>query len=501
MNSKEDDNFEDQWQRAFADASEQPSAALWERIEQQLDKDDKKIVPFWYKLAKYAAVALILVALGGYWSMKQAQKQIAIEVSQPTKKQVIVGNKISEKIGNNKNTAIQPINIFNKKSTVKKYSKHPENINSKSEVGTYSKRTENNNSKSEVGTYSERPENINSKSEVGTYSIRPENINSKSEVGTYSTRPENINSKPEVGTYSERLKISELEIKDIKNLAEPTQNQLVVSFEEQLLIKDPVIFRLTHWIHFGAGIASFNPHVNLPPSNSWLPYSYSNVQQKPIVSNLNEGTTPSFLAQISAGMIVRGRLGIESGIGFLMGNSVYETTILTIDNQRFSAISDVIYNSSIVSNLSNKQLSSQSSINFNPVPATNGDFSTQKVRNDYQFIQIPLLLSYDLKQQWPARKTGVVVTAGITNSIMIQNRIQNIYLQDVIYKNGTSSPYYRLSFASTFGLRGSYKLSQKWATTLTANYQRTIQSLEKTNIYFTTKPQLFSLGLGLQYQF
>jgi hypothetical protein len=37
--------------------------------------------------------------------------------------------------------------------------------------------------------------------------------------------------------------------------------------------------------------------------------------------------------------------------------------------------------------------------------------------------------------------------------------------------------------------------------TLTANYQKAIQSIEKSTVYFTAKPQVFGVGLGLQYQF
>jgi hypothetical protein len=478
MNSNEENNFEDQWREAFASASEQPNEALWQRIEQQLDKDDPKTVPFWYNYAKYIAVALVLVGLGSYWTMKHEQKQITTTAkankNQVIERRITIENQIIEKTKNSES----------------------ENIATQPKVGTNNIRPIT--TKQPVGTNSIRP--IATQQTVGTYSIRP--ITTQPAVGTDNIRP--ITTEQTVETYSispqsQAISISALDIKDLKNLTEPAQNQLIVSFKEDLPIKDPVVKWRKHWISFGVSVASFNPHISLPPSNSWLPYSYSNVQQKPIVSNLNEGTTPSFSVQISGGIKMRGRLGLESGIGFLMGNSVYETTVLTIDNQRFSAISDAIYNSSVISNLTNKQLSSQASINFSPVPATNGNFSTQKVRNDYQFVQIPILVSYDVLL--PSRKTGLALLAGITSSVMIQNRIQNVYQQDVIYKNGVSSPYHRLSFASTFGLRGNYRLSQSWNTTLTVNYQRTIQSLEKTNVYFTTKPQLFGVGLGLQYQF
>jgi hypothetical protein len=307
-------------------------------------------------------------------------------------------------------------------------------------------------------------------------------------VGTYSIRPQ-----------SQAITISELDIKDLKNLTEPAQNQLIVFFKENFSIKDPVVKWRKHWISFGASIASFNPHLSLPLNNNWLPYSYSNVQQQSAPSNVNEGTIPSFLVQISGGMKVRGRLGVESGIGFLMGNSVYETSILTIDNRQISAIADALSNSAIISNLTNKQIATQHTTILGPVPTTNGNFGTQKIRNDYQFVQIPLLLSYDIIPT--NQKIGVVVVAGITSSIMLQNHIQNINQQDIIYKNSEFTPYNRLSFASTFGLRGNYKLSQSWAMTLTANYQKAIQSIEKSTVYFTAKPQLFGVGLGLQYQF
>lgn len=298
---------------------------------------------------------------------------------------------------------------------------------------------------------------------------------------------------------SPTIEVAQLDIKDIQQLVEPIQNRLAVAYQASIVVRDPVIITKKYWVSFSATVASFNPHISLPSTNSWLPYQYSNIQQKPMPTNFNDASVPSYLVQIGVGAKLRGRLGVESGIAFLMGNSVYETNTLAIDNRQFSAIADALANTAYVSNLTNNQVGSSPSVSLVPAPATNGDFDTQKVKNNYQFVQIPLLVSYDFIK--PVHKIQIAALLGVTSSIMLQNQIQTINQQVVVYKNGASSPYQRLSAASTFGLRGSYKISQNCAMTLTANYQQTIQPIEKSTIYFTAKPQLFGLGLGLRYQF
>ncbi len=71
MDPSETDNFRNQWRKALENASEPPPPSVWEGIEARLDRDEKDIIPLWWRRPRlwYAAasvIALLLVA-GGVW--------------------------------------------------------------------------------------------------------------------------------------------------------------------------------------------------------------------------------------------------------------------------------------------------------------------------------------------------------------------------------------------------------------------------------------------------
>jgi uncharacterized protein HemX len=73
MDPSEINNFEDQWRKAFKEASEAPPQSVWEGIEARLDEGNKRglILPLWWQSSKvwYAAasIAAILMVGGGIW--------------------------------------------------------------------------------------------------------------------------------------------------------------------------------------------------------------------------------------------------------------------------------------------------------------------------------------------------------------------------------------------------------------------------------------------------
>ena len=78
MDSQKPNNFEKEWQMAFTDASFVPPSDMWERIEQDLERNKRR--PFLFFLrssAMLAGVAASLVlALGGilFFNQKELKK-------------------------------------------------------------------------------------------------------------------------------------------------------------------------------------------------------------------------------------------------------------------------------------------------------------------------------------------------------------------------------------------------------------------------------------------
>ena len=91
MDSQKPNNFEEEWQKAFNDASFAPPSDVWERIEQDLEQ--KKRRPFLFFLhpsAMLAGVAATLVlALGGILFFNQKESKTPITIINKNAKKVI----------------------------------------------------------------------------------------------------------------------------------------------------------------------------------------------------------------------------------------------------------------------------------------------------------------------------------------------------------------------------------------------------------------------------
>jgi cytoskeletal protein RodZ len=89
MDSQKPNNFEEEWQKAFNDASFAPPRDMWERIEQDLER--KKRRPFLFFLrpsAMLAGVAATLIlALGGILFFKQKDTPTSVANNTQTKVQ------------------------------------------------------------------------------------------------------------------------------------------------------------------------------------------------------------------------------------------------------------------------------------------------------------------------------------------------------------------------------------------------------------------------------
>ncbi|HEV7381384.1 MAG TPA: hypothetical protein VGN64_16410, partial [Dyadobacter sp.] len=77
MDPSEINNFENQWKKAFDEASETPPPSVWGEIEARLDRGEKDIMPLWWRKPKlwYAAASIIalLVVGGGYFFNNSSQ--------------------------------------------------------------------------------------------------------------------------------------------------------------------------------------------------------------------------------------------------------------------------------------------------------------------------------------------------------------------------------------------------------------------------------------------
>ena len=93
MENNTNNSFEEQWQRAFDDASLSPSEAVWERIDSELQNNipPKPNNNFNY----YLAVTLCIILGVGLWFFKSREK--VIKVAQIVENKVIILEKVIPK--------------------------------------------------------------------------------------------------------------------------------------------------------------------------------------------------------------------------------------------------------------------------------------------------------------------------------------------------------------------------------------------------------------------
>jgi hypothetical protein len=110
MNNSTNNSFEEQWQRAFDDASLPPSDAVWERIELGLGNDN--IPPKPNNSSYYLGGAVLTVILGlGIWffsNEKEAIKSVQVIENQEIKQEEKIENVVVEKV---EKVAIKPKEI------------------------------------------------------------------------------------------------------------------------------------------------------------------------------------------------------------------------------------------------------------------------------------------------------------------------------------------------------------------------------------------------------
>jgi hypothetical protein len=100
MNNSTNNSFEEQWQRAFDEASLPPTDAVWEKIELGLGNDN--IPPKPNNSSYYLGGAILTVILGlGIWFFsheKEAIKSVQVIENQEIKQEEKIGNVVVEKV-------------------------------------------------------------------------------------------------------------------------------------------------------------------------------------------------------------------------------------------------------------------------------------------------------------------------------------------------------------------------------------------------------------------
>lgn len=541
MASSEEHTFENEWRRRFDDASETPPPALWERIEARLDEEQEErvmVIPFWQRTQQLrwvaaASVTALLLAVGGWWlktnlpeksvaaSTELAQQPRAVEATKSESLSVPPANQNEPKTS--LATKSEPTDPEVAAETSTKVTREKEQVAAAPLLGEASRLVATSSKRN--GTQKVRAARQESKRPATPALISPFSEQTIASATTQNATPssgEKMSAKggtsaeipvaalseggqiaaPSATKVSPEMTLTFLENKQMRQLlGHPKRQPWVAVPSEPIDFVKPKQLPKEYWASVGVMPASYNAGVEiggrglLAASNTPL---YNNTSASFNNSaRASSGTNRSALSyafQWQGGVQLSSRWSLESGINYLQGNSVYQGI------NAFSTLSNSYINS----------LESAVNVSDNNIPrydfATIGSdkslvqtlTTTQDISNSYQFLQVPVQTGFALIK--PKRKFSLWLLGGFINNIFLKNSFQTGQ-DNTVTVSGNDSPYRRLSFAATTGMRLQYKVNKRWTTLLSGNYQRSVGSATRANAAFQARPQLMGVGAGVRYGF
>lgn len=541
MASSEEHTFENEWRRRFDDASETPPPALWERIEARLDEEEEErvmVIPFWQRTQQLrwvaaASVTALLLAVGGWWlKTNLPEKSVAASTELAQQPRAVEATK-SENLSVPQAKANDPKTRLAAKSesvvdegvaeTSTKVTREKEQVAAAPLSGEASRLVATSSKRN--GGQKGRAARQESKLPVTPALISPFSEQTIASATTQNTTPisgEKMNAKGEtsaeipVAGFSEggqvaapsepkvspEMTLAFLESKQLRQLVGHPKRQPWVAVPSQPIdFVKPKQLPKEYWASVGVMPASYNAGVEIgrrgmlaAASNTPVFNNSSSFNNSARTSSGTNRSALSYAFQWQGGVQLSSRWSLESGIQYLQGNSIYQGV------NAFSTLSNSYINS----------LESAVNLSDNNVPrydfATIGSdkslvqtlSTTQDISNSYQFVQVPVQTGFALIK--PKRKFSLWLLGGIINNIFLKNSFQTGQ-DNMVTVRGNDSPYRRLSFAATTGMRLQYKVNKRWTTLLSGNYQRSVGSTTRANAAFQSRPQLMGVGAGVRYGF
>ncbi len=519
MDSQKPSNFEEEWQKAFNDASFAPPSDMWERIEQDLER--KKRRPFLFFLrpsAMLAGIAATLVlALGGILFFNQQDSKTPLaSVSGNTPK---VSSK-SQTTNNQSNTAEANIeNLASSSASVTEPSFPIENYNDKQTLAL----AENNINKRVTNSKKSIQNNqlmlaavstINTN--VGDMIVNIDKKNSQASDKIIIQTTNNQSEKTTLPAQNEHQGIADLALlkhRDFQYLGSRytlKRNKLV--FESEVT-EVPVVASndSKFWLGLQSGVSPFDPNMKLGGLNTVAlaqADAYASMSNTPSV-----GASPSagdkqgnvMVSQpqnairagigintgVAMGYKISKKWNFESGIRYLRGNSTLNSNTYAFQQNGYANTFLADY---LLQNSSNQDMQSANK-QINTVVADASQFG-----NRYEYLMIPMQVGYEIGL---SKKIALNILAGVSTDIFLQNTIinDNSILQEKSTINTSSNIYKPLNLSGLGGVRASCLVSKHWQLNLGSSYQHSLFSGINNSTALQMRLKMFGLNYGLNYRF
>ncbi|QRR02939.1 outer membrane beta-barrel protein [Dyadobacter sandarakinus] len=487
-------NFEEQWRKAFQEASETPPPALWDKIEAHLDEDEKgSVVPLWWKSAKvwYAAasVAALLVA-GSLFYFNAGQKDNDVKIATA---------KIPAASSDHRSTAtsdsVSPVGtpvpgealIAERKAAMdvsKKEQMAALRVSGKQLASAKVKR-ENNTNRSGTGLES----SVAALPEAGANRTDATITDQAGITADEDNIPVNASGLPE--NASANASIAMLHPVGYSELDVLIQ-QRYVFFKPQVQEAAPVqpAKNKEYWAAVGVMPATFNPDLKVKEAPT--AFTTQSLSSKKSTSGTSQAGA-SYALQTQGGVRLSKHWSVELGLSYLKGNSRYEGGgyVLSANNSR---------SANVLENALADLGPSPNMIGKNDSFVNNGALYidvAKTVSNNYQYLQLPVQAGFTLR---PDKKLSYAVLAGMTANFFLSNELESAS-GEMITTKASDEVYRTTNWAASTGLRFSYRLSSQWNANLTGSYQKAVSSGFRSNQSLDAHPYLYGVSWGVRYTF
>lgn len=501
MELERPNNFEEEWKDAFDDASFAPPNDMWERIERELDKKERRPFLFFFSssgmLAGIAAT-LILVLGGILFFMKTPSDNLVTSSIATTPKSI---NQTPQSI----QKTIEESNPIALNSAEPAISMKEKALTAMAET-RFSKRITNHNNYTQELAVIGAPFSANSNSEINERAVTSLKVSSISEG--------------KIAQMSALLAQNN-QPKELQFLVPKTyqyfgsrytlkRNKLLFDVPEEEESKNLASNDSKFWLGVQSGVSPFDPNMKLNNLNTVAlaqADNFAQVSNKPSVGASPSGDKQGQVLVSQPENAIRGGIGIntgvamgykiskkwnfESGICYLRGNS-------TLNSNTYAFQQNGYVNTFFADYLLQNSASKEYSIASSTVNTVVADAS--KFGNRYEYLMVPLQMGYEIAI---SKKVGLNVLAGISADIFLQNTIinDNSLVQEKSTINGSSNIYKPLNMSGLGGLRATYLIDKHWQLNLGSSYQHSLFSGINNSTDLQMRLKMFGLNYGLNYRF
>jgi hypothetical protein len=507
MDPSEKNSFDEQWKKAFQEASEMPPLSAWKGIEARLDKDEESIKPLWWKTPRYwyaaaSVAALLLVGIGlwnGSYDMKNNKTSIAANNKQIDSQAADSQREAERALNQQKEDKSQSAESEKAIAGIDNDSRDLalEKKYSQTKQGKSTQETDNYEKSESLATLAaeSRPEILALKKQFK--SLADNNFSTNEDLSVSATRS-NEAAYPVQQDVASHIMAEALTPIGYKDLDVYVQKRYV--FFKPASIKESAPTKVKkgeYWANVDLMPASFNPNIKVITAPS--AYAFANASRQSMTGSSNPGG--SYALQTQGAKRISKHWSVETGVSYLQGNSTYQGGGYLLDAA--TSRSENVLQSA----LADKAASGYNGNNTPSSSPTVGGASSysntlyidlnKEVRNDYRFLQVPVQAGFTLN---PDKKLSYSVLGGVMANFFINNEIESAS-GSVITTKAKDEVYRDLNYSATTGLRFNYRLSSKLKATLSGSYQKMLLSGFKNNETLESRPSLYGVAWGVRYSF